>query len=728
MDNRGLFFSKSNTSFLFLLPVLTLLTLVSACTEQLPDFSNKQLNLHNRSNVSIAVSNADAFAQTVYPLLTQNCSSCHSTTGAVAPFIADADPTVALAEVQSRIDLAQPANSRIATKVVTESHFCWTTVCADDALALQTAVEQWANLVKGGQSIYETQCASCHGIDGRGIDPNIGVTRPIPLAELTTLIETTMPPADPTLCVGSCASDTATYIFNNFNSDNTGVQSDPLAGLPESQEQIGLLCAQLAAQNAQNVVRDAFCGGAAPNINGLADLQASLGLAFTNPNATGRRNNGRQGNPAFTLVGHSSSLVARLTNPINPRALIFTPPNGRNPTPGFIVMGFVRGDQFAELAVADRVTNEVSFFLVTFKNACNLTNSCTIGELLTPAVETNWVDYTVYSQADLANTVFDCLQCHQTGGPGTGTILRMQELANPWTHFFRANRQGGAVLLNAFTAARGTNEAYAGIPAALIDASDPALLENLVRGNGFGNQPNRFNSGRIQNQVNQTPGQPANNAVPGTSTEWQRIYNATVTGQFIATPYHDVLVTDPAKLQAATNAYQSFLNGTLAASALPDLRDIFLDAALPEIGFRVMAGLDGQQIITQACTQCHNSQLNQTISRARFNVDLNAMSDTRGGILTGAARDAEIDLAITRLGLPAEDVRKMPPELFKTLDASEIASATSYLCSQMTVQSARCNSVAAFSPNPAPLPAAAPPPGGGGGFPGGFPGGNNADD
>ncbi|MDH5547482.1 MAG: cytochrome c [Gammaproteobacteria bacterium] len=707
---------------------ISVLALISSCGESLPGFSFKQTSgLSQRNAVSLEASNVDAFVQTLYPVLRSNCAACHDSQGPTpnTPFFADVDTNVALGEALQRVDLIDPVNSRIVQKLVLESHNCWSGNCLADASVLQAAIEQWAGLANVGQVAFIQQCASCHGANGQGVNGTIGLTRPLPLAELTTFIENNMPPANPAACVGVCAADLAQFIFNNFNASNSGVVQDPLATLPESKAQLDLLCARLAAQNAQNVVRDAFCGAVPPAITSLRDLQAALGLAFTNPNAAGRRNNGRGGNPAFTLVGHSSSLVARFTNPINPRALIFTPPNGRNQTPGLIAMGFVRGDQFAELVVSDRVTNDLQFFLFTFKQQCNLTNSCAIGELLTPAVERNWVDYTIYGQVDLANTVFDCLQCHQTGGPGTPSILRMQELANPWNHFLRNNRQGGQVLLNAFTAAHGTNEDYAGIPAALIPASDPALLEDLVRGNGFGNQPNAFNSGLIENQVNQTPGQPADNTTPGTSAEWQRIYNNTVLGQFIAVPYHDILVTDPAQLQSATQAYQNFLGGALTAAALPDIRNIFMTSALRDIGFRVMAGLDGQQIITQACTQCHNSQLDQTITRARFNVDLNAMSDTLGGVLTGAARDAELGLAIARLQLPENDVRRMPPALFKTLDATEIAAATSYLCSQMTTPGAQCVNAQAFTPNPAPLPAAGPPPGGGGGGGGGFRGGGD---
>jgi len=709
--------------FLCLFVLLTV-QMFSGCTQEAAQTSLSDKNRpsefgsKNVNGISSRATVADAFSQTLYPLLAQNCSTCHDTVTGVAPLIADADPAIALDALttNNKVDLIQPENSRVVVKVATESHQCWTTVCADDSIAILTAVQDWTTLINAGQAPYEAQCASCHGLDGLGAGGTIGVTRPLALAELTTLIETTMPTADPTTCVGACAVDTAQYIFDNFNATNSTLLNEPLAGFPEGQAQIDILCARLQARNDQNPVRDAFCGATSPTITGITDLQTTLGLGFVSPNAVGRGNNGRQGNPAFTLTGHSSSLVARLTSAINPRALIFTPPTG-NVTPGLIVMGYVRGDQFAEIVTSDRVTNELQFYLVVFKQACNLTHSCTPGDLLTPAVETNWIDYTVYSQEDLKNTVLDCLQCHQTGGPGTPSILRMQELANPWTHFFRNNRQGGQALIADFQAAHGTAEDYAGIPAQLITSSDPALLEDLVRDNGFGNQPNVFRSRPIQNQVNQTPGQPANNDIPGSSLEWQRIYNNTVTGQFIAAPYHDVKVSDSAKLASFTASYQAFLNGTLAAADLPDIRNVFLDAGLRDMGFKVMAGLDGQQIITQACTQCHNSTLDQTITRARFNVDLNNMSDTNGGILTGAARDAEIGLAIARLNFVPEDVRKMPPELFKTLDQAEIDAATSYLCAQMTTPGAQCANTVAFVPAPAALPPAGPPPGrfGGGG-------------
>jgi hypothetical protein len=334
----------------------------------------------------------------------------------------------------------------------------------------------------------------------------------------------------------------------------------------------------------------------------------------------------------------------------------------------------------------------LTFFLVVFEHTCNISNNCSFGDLLTPAVERSWTGVTLYSEDDLKNTILDCRQCHQLNGPGTQKILRMQELRNPWTHWFRNNRPGGVALLNDFAAARGTTEPYAGIPAALVDASDPQNLEDFVVNNGFANQPNLFNSARIEAEVVQSsPGQPANNDIPGTSRTWDIIYNASSQGRFITAPYHDVKVTDSVKLASLTRAYQNYLNGLIARSQIPDLRDAFLDSRLFEIGFAVEPGLSAPDILLQACAQCHNSRLDQSISRARFNVDLNAMSDTNGGVLIDVSRDFEIGTTIDRLQLPPDDIRIMPPSLTsRELTPAEISRVVTYLCSQTVSQIPQC--------------------------------------
>jgi hypothetical protein len=433
---------------------------------------------------------------------------------------------------------------------------------------------------------------------------------------------------------------------------------DVFKDLPKGSAQLARLCARPGT----DAVRRAFCGPTAPAIRSLADLQRTLGLAFTAPARTGRNQNGRNGNPAFVLSGHSSSLVARFVSAINPRAIVFTPPTG-NPNPSFVAMGFVRGEQLAEIVARDSTTGAMSFFLVKFEQTCNASKSCRPGDLLTPAVEKDWTGFTVYEDEDIKNTIVDCRQCHQPGGPGTPRMLRFQELRNPWTHFFRDNTSGGPSLIADFRAAHGTSEDYGPIPAGQIESSDPALLEDVVRDHGFGAQPNEFRTGTIEDEVRRSaPAQPATNDPPGTSAAWSTLFEASVRGEVIAPPYHDVKVTDPQKLAVKTKAYQEFRAGTLPASALPDLRDVFLAKALVGLSFVPKPGLDGKGLLTQTCTACHNPKLDQTLTRAKFDVvKLSEMSRE------------EKDKAIERVRLPPTHPLHMPPDRFRTLSAEEVA-------------------------------------------------------
>jgi cytochrome c553 len=430
-------------------------------------------------------------------------------------------------------------------------------------------------------------------------------------------------------------------------------ENDIFRGLPDGMDQMKVIC----ARPGRDKVRQVFCGPNPPTVTSLVELQTALGLGFAAPQTTGRGNNGRNGNPGFAITGHSSSLVARFVSAINPRIILFTPNN----TNDFVSLGFVRGEQFAEIIANDPDTDVAAFFLVKFEQACG--EECKPGDLLTPAVEKNWTKFTLYEDTDIKNTVADCMQCHQPAGPGTPKMLRMQELRNPWTHFFRNNTGGGQALIADFQAAHGTTEDYGGIPAAQITSSEPAILETFVRNNGFGNQPNEFPTATIERQVRaSSAAQPADNSTPGVSAAWTNIYNQARAGNVIAVPYHDVKVTDPTKLAAMTAAYKAVQAGTMPQAELPDIRDVFLDSRAHEMGFGVQPGSTAQEILMQACAQCHNSRLDQTITRARFNVDLSTMDR------------AEKDLAIQRLKLTKHDPKRMPPERFRTLTDAEIQS------------------------------------------------------
>jgi hypothetical protein len=395
-----------------------------------------------------------------------------------------------------------------------------------------------------------------------------------------------------------------------------------------------------------------------PTPHGLAELLRLLGLDFKDPGGK----NGEAGNPAFAILGHSSALTARKISSITPTVFIFTPPpaDGSPPPGDYALLGFDPGEQFVEVAVRDPTVAEINFYLVLFDKACNgAPGGCGPNDLLTPDLVTGWSRVRVYEMSTaLGNTIFDCHVCHQPNDSGD-RILRMQEVEPPFTHWFSAATSGGRALLADFHGAHGSDEDYGGIPAPLIDQSDPSKLAAFLRQAGFGAQPNAFKSAEIEAEVAASaPKQPAVNTPPGRSPTWQAAYENAVSGQFIATPYHDVKVTDPAKLANMTSAYLKWKAGS--PSLLPDLRDVFLDEGLRDMGFAPRAGLDGRGLLVQMCQQCHNTNLDMTITRERFLVD-------RLGAMT---RD-EKDIAAQRLGLSATDHLRMPPLLFRTITDAE---------------------------------------------------------
>lgn len=472
---------------------------------------------------------------------------------------------------------------------------------------------------------------------------------------------------------------------------------EALHGLKTGEEQLAITCKR--NEGKVNKVITAFCVNKI-RPKSLVEFQQALGIAVANPALTQRNQNGTGGNPAFAFQGHSSSLVGRFTSAINPRAIILSTEvlNNNNPNPNFVVMGFVRGEQFVEIAVNNPATpGQVDFFLAGFTQACNTPpNHCTPADLLTPAVESNWTGFTLYQDDDLKNTIVDCRHCHQPEGVNGPKILRMSELRNPWTHWFRDNT-AGINLINDYYAAHGQDETYAGIPGPMIRGSDPQKVENLVRGNGFQQLQaiGEFQTGTIQNEVvASSPAQPADNTIPGKSATWDAMFQRVVQGQTIPIPYHDVKVTEPALLTSFTQQYLGFKAGTVAAKDFKDHREVLRTdpKQRADMGFAVAPGTSPQDTLMLACAQCHNAKLDPTISRSKFNVNLATMPA------------AEFDVAIARLRLgysperlKAEGIRimredgtgvtmhkgehllTMPPRRFKLLEDAQIDALIQYL-------------------------------------------------
>jgi hypothetical protein len=425
------------------------------------------------------------------------------------------------------------------------------------------------------------------------------------------------------------------------------------APVDERREPEALLTGQaqldrLCARPSRDVVTDLFCHGSPPEITGIAELREALGL-------TGAIDELEQG---FAITGHSSSLVRRSVSAINPRIIFLrSSSEGRD----IVALAFARGEQFSEIVVRNRVDGELQFYVVRYHLPCEeRAQGCSPGHLLTESAESGWTRFDLYGEEDLVNTPLDCRVCHQPSGPGTPKLLRMQEIAAPWNHWFFRLSEGGQSLIDDYYAAKG-DEPFAGVPGADIRYSQPGLLAFAIF-MASPPQTNLFLSREIQDEVvrsaaEQGGNQPHDNRVAGESETWNAINERANRGEAIPVPYHDVKVTDPDKLAELTRAYADYRAGVLPREELPDIRDIYPDdpERTARMGLSTEPGLSGQEVLLQACSLCHNQKLDQTVSRSRFDVDLRKVtSETR-------------ERAIGRIMLPPDDPAAMPPALFRQL-------------------------------------------------------------
>lgn len=478
---------------------------------------------------------------------------------------------------------------------------------------------------------------------------------------------------------GSGGSDGGSDDDPNDSGDPPEPTDDPLHGLPTGDDQWDLLCARGHA----DAIATALCAGdAPPTISSISELLDLVGLGFQ----PGNLSNGENGNPAFTFVYHSTAVSTRFVNPINPRAIVSTPPVGGIvfppsgiPNPDLVISAFTRGEPFVELVANDPVDDELRFYLFRFDLPCEADPAgCTHGDLLTPAVESGFTGWSLYDDGDVANTIVDCLQCHQPEGPSTPKILRMQEFEEGWTHWFYPNRPENRLAMEAYVEAH-EGESYGGIPGEML--TYPLLLENgegsarpvpfhlTLVNEGADQQPNEFSSVEIRQERNNAgcqcfgcPNEPVLDAEASCSSTWDVIYDRAVQGEEIAVPYFDGRITDPGKLTAATNEYKQTMAGMMAPDQMMDIRDVLNDDALPYLSYRPAPALIGREILQHMCQHCHNSSLDQSISRAGFNVeDLDNLPQSVK------------DEAIQRLQRSDDDVFKMPPPRFHSLSDAEIA-------------------------------------------------------
>jgi hypothetical protein len=116
------------------------------------------------------------FQATVYPLLRQFCSNCHSPAAGTpqSPYFASTDPEEAYGAARARINLDLPAQSRFVVRLRDEFHNCWaappatSTDCAGSANAMQAAITAFAN-----------------NIEAQDVDPNLVTSKALTLYDGT---------------------------------------------------------------------------------------------------------------------------------------------------------------------------------------------------------------------------------------------------------------------------------------------------------------------------------------------------------------------------------------------------------------------------------------------------------------------------------------------------------------------------------------------------------------
>ena len=440
----------------------------------------------------------------------------------------------------------------------------------------------------------------------------------------------------------------------------------------------GVALPAFCARDGNDPVRDVFCADDAPTIASLSDLTRVLGLDTYQTNQgtyVDMADRGPASSSAappdagallsinVTLLGHSTALSGSLVTPINPRLIVM----GTTTT-----LAFHRGIQRVELGTRSSADGRLKFYLVSFSQACNAAGArCSPGDLYTPRIESDWQSVLIQDDEELKNTNADCRQCHQRGSDVPSFLMR--EFSGPWTHFFAqdADSQAGLAypeplgrdLVKDYRRAKG-DEPYGGVPSAILRGTIGLALVPRV---GL-DQPLFFDSSTILSErwpmgPNGFPTQ------PNRSPTWDKEFAAFKRGEHLALPFYAGRATDAEKQAALSDAYQRVRRGQLSVDALPDLADIYPDdpQLRAEIGLQTEPLASGAELLIQACGSCHNDVLDQTVTRARFSIDLSRMDE--------AARQ----LAVTRVQQATEEPGAMPPPETRQLDPVSRAKLIAYL-------------------------------------------------
>jgi hypothetical protein len=124
-------------------------------------------SLNYPDNHNTVGTNGTSFEATVYPLLDQYCSRCHTSDNGQNPFFADPDIPSAYEAAKPKMNLDTPANSRFVQKLRVEQHNCWDS-CTNNSQTMEDAIQAFAD-----------------GIDPTEVDENLIISKAMRLTDGT---------------------------------------------------------------------------------------------------------------------------------------------------------------------------------------------------------------------------------------------------------------------------------------------------------------------------------------------------------------------------------------------------------------------------------------------------------------------------------------------------------------------------------------------------------------
>jgi hypothetical protein len=460
--------------------------------------------------------------------------------------------------------------------------------------------------------------------------------------------------------------------------------------------QIGTGAAQTeraCAGSAVDPIARELCRSPRPSVKSLVELYAVLGVA---PDA--------EGDVAVTT--HSLGLSARTVSDVNPRTIVF-----RHYSPldehQIAAVAFSRGAPYVELVGYDPLTHDFNFYLLAVRPACEgrkgALGNCTARDLLTERIETGWVDWTLYTEADLEDTPLDCRSCHRPDGAGTPARLLMRQLDSPWLHWgdFRsftlpracttelgsdAPREiladGADILLKL----DGADGRHGGVPVADLLAAKSGydlssfLFYSAGSADGIGDvpcelplcaysEPLPFASRDVLCDLAQY----GRADIPGGA--WDT-YRNLLLSRGLPVPYFEHHILAEPTRAAIADDFDAFVAGAPPHrdddDAFTRLSQVVTDETARSIGFLPDDSDSAEQILTKMCVRCHGANVDVHLGRSRFRATALGELDpsTAGHVLE-------------RISLPRTSPYRMPPLLSGDLPDWAIARIEEFLAPLM---------------------------------------------